>query len=182
MFRDKLLMPTEAVRMAALGILAEAPRHYGDLAVELRYFTSRIVGPSLDLMGTSLELLRYEGLIEARQGTGTADTALLQITAAGQAALVNLLSAELGTPINDMTRFALLLKLRFLHHLPAENRREQLTMIADSCTGELARLEELRQRDNRGPSPYLDWLDQDIAQLRTRVAWLAGLRDAADSD
>ena len=37
----------------ALGLLAEAPRAYGDLAGEIRYFTSSIVGPSLDLMGSS---------------------------------------------------------------------------------------------------------------------------------
>ena len=65
MFRDNSLIPAEAIRLAALGLLAEAERRYGDLAGEIRHFTSRIVGPSLDLMGTSVELLRYEGLIEA---------------------------------------------------------------------------------------------------------------------
>ena len=68
MFRDNSLIPTEAVRLAALGFLAEAPRRYGDLAAEIRHFTGRVVGPSLDLMGTSLELMRFEGLIEAVDG------------------------------------------------------------------------------------------------------------------
>ena len=45
-----------------------------------RHFTSRIVGPSLDLMGTSLELLRYDGLIEALDGTGMEDNAVLTVT------------------------------------------------------------------------------------------------------
>ncbi|HYC12673.1 MAG TPA: hypothetical protein VEC75_00390, partial [Stellaceae bacterium] len=62
MFRDRSLVPAEAIRLTALGLLAEGPRRYGDLAAAVRHFTGRIVGPSLDLMGSSLELLRYEGL------------------------------------------------------------------------------------------------------------------------
>src|SRR5687767_4992331 len=70
MYRDNSLMPKEAVRLAALGTLAQAGSlRYADLAGAIRHFTSRIVGPSLDLMGTSLELLRYDGLIEALDGT-----------------------------------------------------------------------------------------------------------------
>jgi Putative AphA-like transcriptional regulator len=61
MFRDNSLIPAEAIRLAALGMLAESQRRYSDLAGEIRHLTSRIVGPSLDLMGTSLELQRYEG-------------------------------------------------------------------------------------------------------------------------
>ena len=89
MFRDNSLIPTEAVRLVALGLLAEGPRRYGDLAAEIRHFTSRLAGPSLDLMGTSLELLRLEGL--GRGGRGPlADTAPLAITPAGSAALAAL--------------------------------------------------------------------------------------------
>jgi hypothetical protein len=51
MYKDNSLIPTEAVRLAALGLLTEGPRSYGDLADEVRLFTSRIVGPSLDLIG-----------------------------------------------------------------------------------------------------------------------------------
>ena len=62
MFKDHTLLPAEAVRLAALGLLAEEPRRYGDLATEIRHFIALAVGPSLDLMGSSIELLRYEGL------------------------------------------------------------------------------------------------------------------------
>ena len=65
MFRDNSLIPTEAIRLAALGLLSEGARRYGELAAEIRHFTSRVAGPSLDLMGNSLELLIYEGLVEA---------------------------------------------------------------------------------------------------------------------
>ena len=82
MYRDNSLMPKEAVRLTVLGtLILGGTLRYGDLAAEVRHFTGRIVGPSLDLMGTSLEMLRYEGLIEAIDGSGMEDNALLGVTA-----------------------------------------------------------------------------------------------------
>ena len=183
MFRDNSLIPAEAVRLAALGLLAETPRRYGDLALEIRHFTSRLVGPSLDLMGTSLELLRYEGLIEAVDGEGMADNATLRLTAAGKEALVSLLKARLRGPVTDLNRVALLLKLRFLHHLSAAEVAAQIGLIHEACASELVRLEELRERYGATPGPFPTWLDQDIGLLKSRLAWLAaqpGDNQAAD--
>ncbi|MEE8285043.1 MAG: hypothetical protein V3R63_08675, partial [Alphaproteobacteria bacterium] len=70
MYPDHSLMPKEAVHLAALGILAEGPRTYADLAAVVRDFTSHVVGPNLDLMGTSIQLLSFEGLITAEEGMG----------------------------------------------------------------------------------------------------------------
>jgi hypothetical protein len=58
MYKDNSLVPSEAVRLAALGLLARTPRAYADLAREIRHFAQRIVGPSLELLGPSLELLK----------------------------------------------------------------------------------------------------------------------------
>jgi DNA-binding PadR family transcriptional regulator len=172
MFRTNSLIPTEAVRLAALAMLAEQPRRYGDLALEIRHFTGRIVGPSLDLMGTSLELLRFEGLIEAVDGEGMADNAVLRLTEAGCEALRALLQARLAGLTGEVNRLALALKLRFLHLLPPAEMREQFERIAEWCAGEMARLEDLRQH-HHGASPFFaGWLDRDIAQLRERLEWL----------
>lgn len=172
MFRDNSLIPAEAVRLAALGLLAEAEWRYGDLATEIRHLTSRIAGPSLDLMGTSLELLRYEGLIAAVNGEGMSDNALLRLAPAGRAALAALLQARLRSPANDLNRLALLLKLRFLHHLAPADQQAQMDAIRDSCESELARLEDLRRHHAQAPARFLDWLDQDIAALAARLHWL----------
>jgi len=80
MFADQTLTPKEAVRFCALGLAAEAPRHYAALAGGVRHFCGRIAGPSLDLMGTSIELLRYEGLVQAVEGNGMEDDALFTVT------------------------------------------------------------------------------------------------------
>ena len=82
MYRDNTLIPSEAVRLLALGILADGERDYGDLAGEVRRFTSHVVGPSLDLVGSPIELLKVEGLIEPAEGGDRKEEARLRITAA----------------------------------------------------------------------------------------------------
>jgi hypothetical protein len=122
-------------------------------------------------MGTSLELLRYEGLIETFDGQGTADNAVLRLNERGAAALQGLLRAQLRAPLPDFNRLALLLKLRFLHHLPAGEQQTQLALMAESLDSEHARLDELR-RHHQAPGVFRDWLDHDIALMAERIAWL----------
>ncbi|HUA51603.1 MAG TPA: hypothetical protein VMB81_05535 [Candidatus Sulfotelmatobacter sp.] len=176
MYRDKTLLPTQAIRLAVLGSLGNGTRHYGDLAAETRRFTGALVGPSLDLLGTSIELLRFEGLIEPVAGEGMADNAELRLTEAGRAALHDLLSAPLRAPLNDVGRLTLVLKLRFLHHLPPAERAAQAELMIETAEGEVARLEDLRQRADAEPGLLGAWLDLEIAQARARLAWFEALK------
>ena len=173
MFRDNSLIPAEAIKLAALGFLAEAPRRYGDLAVEIRHFISFAIGPSLDVMGNSLELLRYGGLVEASDGKGMSDNALLSLTEAGKTALHTLLTARLRSPSNDSSRLALLLKLRFLDCLPQGERQAQSTVIAQALETEVSRLEELRRHHESAPGAFRGWLDRDIDGLRAQLEALS---------
>ena len=94
MYKDNSLLPREAVRLAALGILAGGPMTYAALAAAVRNFTSRIAGPSLDLMGTSIELLRFEGLVETEETeTEEIPEAVLTLTDDGRSELIALLRA-----------------------------------------------------------------------------------------
>lgn len=172
MLRDQPLIPAEAIKLAALGFLAEGPRRYGDLAAQLHQFTARLAAPSLDLMGSSLEALIIEGLAAASEGKGMTDNARLSLTPAGQSALAALLRAPLKGPLGDFTRLALVLKLRFLHLLDSAERRAQIARIGEVVEAEIARLTELRRADAAAPQPYLDWLDADIAQLQGKLARL----------
>jgi DNA-binding PadR family transcriptional regulator len=171
MFRDKSLIPAEAVRLVALGLLADEPRRYGDLALAITHFNRHVVGTSLDLMGASLEALRYEGLVEAVDGQGMTDNAVLRISERGMAALRALLQAQLRAPVNDLNRLALVLKLRFLHHLGAAERRTQLGLMADSLESERTRLEEL-QRAHTAPGLFADWLEHELSLASARIDWL----------
>ncbi|HZS82324.1 MAG TPA: hypothetical protein VFA50_05610 [Stellaceae bacterium] len=181
MSRDDFLVPAEALRLAALGLLAEAPRRYSELAGEIRHFASRIAGPSLELMGTSVELLRYERLIEPGEDDAVAEEPLLRLTAAGREMLLALLRLPLKAPGSQFNRLFLALKLRFLHLLPAAGQAEQIGLISDWYRCERERLAELRRHPAANSALLLAWLDQETAQIDARLAWLAEAASATRS-
>lgn len=177
MYRDKTLIPTEAIRMLALGVLTQGPKRYAALASEVRHFAAHVVGPSLDILGSSLELLRYEGLVSPREGKGLEDDALLEITEEGRAELIDLLRSNVRAPIDDVNKLVLACKMRFLHVLPPDEQRAQVDMLIGLCNNEFARLAELKAH-HAGESGHLDaWLAHDLAQLEDRIGWLTGLRE-----
>ena len=123
MYSDNSLLPRETLRLAALGALTWGEMRYSVLAGDVRHFISRIAGPSLELMGSSSELLRHEGLVEpADEGD---DDPLLRITEDGRVELCALLSAAVRPPFNDLNKLVLALKMRFLPLLDEAAQREQ---------------------------------------------------------
>lgn len=169
MYRDKTLIPTEAIRLCALGILSDGPQRYGELAAAVRHFASRVMGPSLDILGTSIELLRLEGLIEPVEGNGIADDAALRITDGGRAELMTLLKSRVRTPVDDLNKLVVALKMRFFHLLDATEQHEQLDLLIEATEGEITRLRDLHASQKNGL--LADWLGHDIAQLEARKEW-----------
>jgi DNA-binding PadR family transcriptional regulator len=178
MYRDNTLIPTEAIRLLALGILAQRSERYADIVGQVRHFTSRIVGPSLDLMGTSLELLRYEGLIEPVDGQGMQDNARMRITEAGRAEFRELMRSGLRAPSNDMGKLVVALKMRFLHLLEPAEQRSQIELLIDGYEAELARLQDLREHHADDAGHLVAWLDHDIGHAGSRLAWLRRFHDS----
>lgn len=174
MYKDNSLIPTEAVRLAALGLLTEGPRTYGELANEVRHFISRIVGPSLDLIGPPIELLRLEGLVDAAGGAGA--DATLSITEAGRGELLRLLAANLRGPLGEFNKLVIALKLRFIGLLDPEARALQAELLAEICERELNRLNDLRRHYDGRSGHLIDWLDHDIAQISQRLSWFRDLQ------
>ena len=172
MFADNTLTPKEAVRLCALGTLALGPRRYGDLANSIRHFISRITGPSLDVMGVSIELLKYEGLIEATDGVGMEDDAELKITENGDKELKALLTANVRPAASEISKLVVALKFRFLHLLDKTDQHEQALMLIEMTENELARLEDLHNHHAENDGYLAQWLDHDINELETRLAWL----------
>src|SRR3546814_12708047 len=54
--------------------LATRSMSYAELAREVRHFTGRIMGTSLDLVGAPLEVLKVEGLVANRSNASTPGT------------------------------------------------------------------------------------------------------------
>ncbi|MBB4286360.1 hypothetical protein [Roseospira goensis] len=171
MFADKTLTPRETVRLCALGLIADAPDSYATIARQVRDFVTRITGPSLDLLGSSMELLQVEGLISSSAGDRIDDTARLEITEAGHVELRRLLTANLRAS-SDLSKLVMALKFRFLHLLPPEDQRAQAELLLDSRETELNRLLDMRQAHGDGDGPFNDWLEHEITQAERSQAWL----------
>lgn len=178
MFADNTLTPKEAVRLCALGTLALGPTRYGALANSIRHFISRITGPSLDVMGVSIELLKFEGLVEATEGTGMEDDAKLTITEDGRKELHTLLTANVRPAATEISKLVVALKFRFLHLLDATEQEIQTELLIEVTENELARLDDLRQHHSNDDGYLVSWLDHDIGLLESRLSWLEEFQNA----
>ncbi len=179
MYGDKSLTPAETMRLAVLGALTEGEVTYSDLASGVRHFVERMVGPSLELLGSSLEVLRLEGLIEAAGGA-SGDKAPMRLTQAGRDTFDKLMLSTLRAPLNDIQRLVLALKLRYLDQLAAEDRADQIDLLLELTETELARLEDLRRTGASGM--FAEWLDQEIAHTDKRRTWLRTCLERAEAD
>lgn len=177
MYRDNSLVPSEAIRLLALGLLAEGGCSYAEVASEVRHFTGRMAGPSLDLLASPLELLKVEGLVEPVEPGDTSETAQLKITAAGRAELQRLLASNLRPQVTDVNKLIIALKMRFLNNLAVEQRLEQADLLVEIFERELARLTDLRSHGPANGGDLPAWLDLEIGATQARLAWFADLRD-----
>ena len=182
MFADNTLTPREAIRLCALGTLATGPMHYDDLVASVRHFVSRVAGPSVELMGDSIELLRYEALIEQTTTPENENGPEVQITDDGREALQTLLCANLRAGGSDLNELVVALKFRFLHLLPVADREDQADIFMEACETELARLEDLREHHRGDPGHLGSWLDHDIQRLEARLVWLMQFRNVVSSE
>lgn len=175
MYADNTLTPNEAVRLCALGTLAVSPMRYGDLAVSIRHFISRVIGPTPEIMGHSIELLRYEGLVETVEGED--DLALLRISDDGRAEMHALLVAGLRPSNTELNTLITALKFRFMHLLPPAERHAQVELLTAAVEREMARLQDLRRHPSGSTGVLPEWLDHHIESLERRLDWLGRLRD-----
>ena len=184
MFRDNSLMPKEAIRLSALGLLSQGAKSYASVANEVRHFTTRFWGPTLDIMASSIELMRLEGLIESvtEDGNGADGAAILRLTDAGRAELRDLLRATVRAEASDFSKLAIALKLRYMHLLPAVEQREQTEALIEMRQSEAARLIDLRASHADEGGYFLNWLDREIDRSQNDLAWLEDLAASLSED
>ncbi len=171
MYTDNTLTPKEAVRLCALGTLSIESMSYGHLAESIRHFVSHVIGPSLDVMGQSIELLRYEGLVDFVQVDGDVEENLT-ITNAGQKALSELLVSRIRMGATELNKLVIALKFRFLHTLSPQDQRSQICLLEEFAENELVRLSELRRIHTSDDGYIVSWLDHDIELAEKRLEWL----------
>ena len=127
---------------------------YGELANEVRHFTTRYWGPTLDVMASSIELMRLEGLVEVTDQGETPGDAMLRLTQAGRDELLALLGAAVRVPSNDFNKLIVALKLKFLDALDPAERAEQVDALVELREAELARLTDLRATHVGDDGPF----------------------------
>ncbi len=170
MFADDTLTPKEAARLCSLGTLATVKSMtYAELASSVRYFQDRIQGPSLDVLGSSIELLRYEGLVDERE---CEEGPILNITRKGQSELRVLLTARMRPGATDLNKLIIALKFRFLHLLEPKEQKFQIEIMLETVEIEIARLQDLRDTHEKDVGYILNWLDQELATLSVQARWL----------
>ena len=157
--------------MAALGALIERERSYDDIANEVRSFISRIVGPSLELMGTSIELLKLEGLIETVNDNDKGDSSLLQLSPAGLQELKEYLRSNLKSGGSELNKLVIALKLRFIDILDDDERRDQLLAIRDMYHNEKRRLQDLKNQTTWLTGFLLESIELDLFIVNKRIQW-----------
>ena len=131
----------------------------------VRHFVSRMTGPSLDLMGESIELLRYEGLVVHETGAGEP----LAITQRGREVLLELLRANVRAGSGAMNDLVFALKMRFLHLLERDEQVQQVGLMIEACETELARIEDVTVDESGN---LAGWLAIDKERLAQRIDYL----------
>ena len=170
MYADNSLTPKEAARLCALGTLSDGPMSYGELASAVRHFIDRVQGPTLDVMGSSVELLKYEGLVARVSGEGEVE--ILAITDEGRVELKNLLVAHVRPGATDLNKLIIALKFRFMKLLAINDQRAQVCALIDTTDTERARLTDLQQSHPEESGHIVPWIDFEIKILTDRVEWL----------
>ena len=183
MYKDNSLIPSEAIRLAALGLLWQNERGYADLAREIRHFVGRIVGPSLELLGPSLELFKIEGIIEAIDPKQPADAQIMRLTADGRIELQRLMTTRLRGPMGEVNKLIVAFKMHFFNCLTKEDQRQQLDLLIEASDKELARLVDLRGYEplTTTSGHLLSWIDLEIGEIVARRAWFEALRPQIDA-
>jgi len=174
MYADNSLTPKEAARLCALGTLADGVLPYDELASSVRYFMDRVQGPTLDVMGSSIELLKYEGLVAAQSSEMELET--LEITDEGRVELKTLLTAHMRAGATDLNKLIIALKFRFMHLLDLPDQQIQAGILIDTTETELARFIDLRESYLSESGHIVPWIDHEIELLQSRIDWLSSFK------
>ena len=180
MQRDRALIPVEGLRLAALGILArQGPMAYASLDTLVRLFATSYGASPVDVMSSSIELLRFEGLIEIGEHEADAGSAPVVLTAWGREELERLMIAPVKVT-GAYAKLLVALKLRFFHLLGDREKKMLAEVLGDALRSERARLVNLRRHMEGEDADFLAWLDRDLARVAEELAWLGELaRDHA---
>jgi hypothetical protein len=122
-------------------------------------------------MGTSIELLKLEGLIETVNDNDEDDASLLQLSPSGLQELREYLRSNLKSGGSELNKLVIALKLRFIDILDDDEKRDQLLAIRDMYYNEKRRLEDLKNQTTWLTGFLLESLELDLFVVNKRIEW-----------
>ena len=172
MQRDRVLIPVEGLRLASLGILASrGAMDYATLATQVRLFATSYGASPADVMSSSIELLRFEGLIAIGEDGEDTGSAVVTLMPGAREELERLMLAPFRIS-GGSSRLMVALRIRFFRLLDTAAQRQLAEVLRDTLASERTRLVTLR-RHLEGEEPgFLAWLDRDIARTEEDLTWL----------
>ncbi len=164
------------MRLCALGTLGNSPMSYADLVTSIRHFIDRVQGPSVDVLGASIELLKFEGLV-SNYNLNENDEGLT-LTKKGERELKKLLTADIRPNDSNYNKLIEALKFRFLHLLKHSDRCIQAEILLERVELEIVRLRDLRDYHKNEDGYLFLWLNRDVKELENRVKWLKKFKNS----
>ena len=122
-------------------------------------------------MGTSIELLKLEGLIETVNDNDEDDASLLQLSPSGLQELKEYLRSNLKSGGSELNKLVIALKLRFIDILDDDEKRDQLLAIRDMYHNEKRRLEDLKNQTTWLTGFLLESLELDLFVVNKKIEW-----------
>ena len=124
--------------------------------------------------GASLNMA-LEGLVKEDSGNAAFSDGQLILTQQGHDKFVELMQGNLRDTSGELSRLIMALKMRYLHLLDDDIRREQLEILQDVCELDLERVLALREEHANEASNFTGWLEMEVKRLEQKNDWLKSL-------
>lgn len=153
--------------LGVLGVLAEEDGATLDRIHEkLKHNFGRYWGASTGILGPTLSALEDDDLVELARTGGTWEYTL---TAAGREQLRTLLKKPVQDVSHELFHPHLLMKIGFAHHLPAADRRAEITELQAQLSEERDRIRNVQLAHEDGASSESTGYRGDLFELQIRI-------------
>jgi hypothetical protein len=176
------MKPSDLALLVVLGTANSGPASMEEIIEAARMLAPKDWQPSAEAMRLCAEHAVEGGLLRAARGEATPSGGALETTAAGRAAIVDLLREPIDASCGGLTGACMSAKLCFLHHLPLAERGKSSESLARLYQAGIERLRRLDQSPFPGPELARFTIRHEIIRMESELRWLDAMRRARTGD
>lgn len=170
------MKPSDVTLLVVLGTADSGPASVEELVEAARLLAPRDWQPTAETIQACSEQAVADGLLHAMPGDWTA-SGLLKTTAAGRAAILDLLRQPIDASCGALTGACMSAKVCFLHHLPVPERgssSQSLGLLYQRA------IEQVRRDRLRMPTPESASaaFRHDVMRMESELCWIDVMRRA----